>query len=392
VNPEPPPSPSLPPPSLQPLPPMTIDGIELIRVDLPLVRPFRTSFGTQTARDILLIRVAAEGLDGWSECVTPAAPVYSEEFTDGAALVLSDHLVPRLLADGPSVTAQDVAPRLAGLHGHRMAKAALELAILDAQLQAAKLPLAQYLGAETSRVPAGVSVGIPEHGISQLLDQVAGYLDDGYLRIKAKVEPGFDADPMEALRGHFGQQLRFQVDANAAYDPDDGDHLNALARLDQLGMVMIEQPFAADRLLDHARQARRWSTPVCLDESIHDAVRARDAIDSGAADIINIKVGRVGGILESVRVRDICRERDVPVWCGGMLESGIGRAVNVALGALPGFEFPGDTSASDRYWAEDLTEPFVLEDGHLAVPTAPGIGRTPRTEMLTNARRTQVSG
>ena len=381
-----------PPSSLPPLPPITIDAIELVRVDLPLVRPFRTSFGTQTSRDIMLVRVAAQGLDGWGECVTPLAPIYSEEFTDGAALVLRDHLVPRLLADGREVAAEDVGTRLAGFHGHRMAKAALELAILDAQLQAAQLPLARHLDAEVSRVPVGVSVGIPDGGIGELIDQVAGYLDDGYLRIKAKVEPGFDAQPMEALREHFGQQLRLQVDANAAYDPDDPDHLTALDRLDQLGMVMIEQPFAADRLRDHARQARRWSTPVCLDESIHDAVRARDAIESGAAAIVNIKVGRVGGILESVRVRDVCRERGVPVWCGGMLESGVGRAVNVALSALAGFRFPGDTSASDRYWAEDLTEPFVLEDGHLAVPTAPGIGRTPRPEMLAGSRREHVAG
>jgi len=380
------------PQPLPPLPPITIDGIELVRVDLPLVRPFRTSFGTQTSRDILLVRVKADGLDGWGECVTPAAPVYSEEFTDGAALVLRDHLVPRLLANGPAVSAEDVGTRLAGFHGHRMAKAALELAVLDAQLQAAQLPLARYLDAEVSRVPAGVSVGIPDGGTGELLDQVAGYLDDGYVRIKAKVEPGFDAVPMEALRERFGQDLRFQVDANAAYDPDDGEHLTALDRLDQLGMTMIEQPFAPDRLRDHARLAIRCTTPICLDESIHDAVRARDAIESGAAGIINIKVGRVGGILESVRVRDMCQERGVPVWCGGMLESGIGRAVNVALSALPGFAFPGDTSASDRYWAEDLTEPFVLEDGHLTVPSVPGIGRTPRAEMLANARRERVAG
>ncbi len=378
--------------SLRPLPPIAVECIDLVRVELPLIRPFRTSFGTQTSRDILLVRVAADGAEGWGECVTPGAPVYSEEFTDGAALVLRDHLVPRLLADGPQVTAEDVGARLAGFHGHRMAKAALELAVLDAQLRTAELSLAHHLGAEVSRVPAGVSVGIPSGGTGELLDQVASHLDEGYLRIKAKVEPGFDADPMEAVRERFGQQLRFQVDANAAYDPDDHDHMAALDRLDALGMVMIEQPFAPDRLRDHARHARRWSTPVCLDESIHDATRARDAIESGAAGIVNIKVGRVGGILESVRVRDICRDRGVPVWCGGMLESGIGRAVNVALGALPGFEFPGDTSASDRYWAEDLTEPFVLEGGHLAVPATPGIGRTPRPEMLTSARRDRVTG
>jgi O-succinylbenzoate synthase len=374
------------------LPPVAVEAVELVWVSLPLVRPFRTSFGTQTSRDILLLHVTADGVDGWGECVTPAAPIYSEEFTDGAALVLRDHLVPALLAGGPVLSAHDVGSRLRGMYGHRMAKAALEVALLDAQLRSADRSLADYLDAAVDRVPAGVSVGIPDGGVAELLDQIAGYLDEGYVRIKAKVEPGFDARPMEAVREEFGRDLPLQVDANAAYDPDDRDHLAALDGLDALGLTMIEQPFGADRLRDHARHAARWSTPICLDESIHDAVRARDAIDSGAAGIINIKVGRVGGLLESVHIRDVCRDRGVAVWCGGMLESGIGRAVNVALGALEGFAFPGDTSASDRYWAEDLTEPFVLEDGHLAVPDTAGIGRSPRPEMLVGARRETVRG
>jgi o-succinylbenzoate synthase len=375
-----------------PVPPITIRRVELVRTELPLVRPFRTSFGTQSTRDVLLVRVRTDDVDGWGECVTPAAPVYSEEYTDGAALVLGEHLVPRVLAAGRNLTAEAVGTRLAGLHGHRMARAALEAAVLDAQLRTAGRSLAEHLGAQTMRVPAGVSVGIPDGGAAELIDQIEGYLDQGYLRIKAKVAPGFDVAAMEAVRGRLGPSLPLQVDANAGYDPDEADHVAALAGLDQLGLIMIEQPFGPDRIRDHARFAARWHTPVCLDESIYDAVRARDALESGAAAIVNIKPGRVGGLLEAVRIRDVCRERGVGVWCGGMLETGIGRAANVALSALDGFRFPGDVSASDRYWAEDLTEPFVLDDGHLAVPTGPGIGRSPRPEALTDAVVTPLAG
>jgi o-succinylbenzoate synthase len=372
------------------LPPATLRRVELVRVTLPMVVPFRTSFGLQTTREALLVHVESDAAEGWGECVTPTAPVYSEEYTDGAAQVLSDHLVPALLADHPSVTAALVGPRLRGFKGHRMAKAALETAVLDAQLRAAGVSLADHLGATTGRVPAGVSVGIPDGGASELIDLVSGYLEAGYLRIKAKVARGHDVTPIAALRARFGDGLALQVDANAGYDPDDPDDVAALDGLDELGLVQLEQPFAPDRLRDHARHAARWRTPVCLDESILDAVRARDAIVDGACSIVNIKPGRVGGLLESVRIHDTCRDLDVPVWCGGMLETGIGRATNVALAALPNFRLPGDTSASDRYFAEDVTEPFVLEDGHVTVPTAPGIGRTPRPEAIRGALRVRI--
>jgi o-succinylbenzoate synthase len=374
-----------------PLPAVELQFVELVRVSLPMVVPFRTSFGLQTTRDALLVHVSTAEADGWGECVTPAAPVYSEEYTDGAIDVLTRHLVPGLLAGGTWVRAEDVTDRLRSLKGHRMARAALECAVLDAQLQTAGRSLAQQLGATTDRVPAGVSVGIPAGGPAELVDLVAGYLEAGYLRIKAKVARGHDTRPMAALRDRFGDDLALQVDANAGYDPDEPDDLVALDGLDGLGLVQLEQPFAPDRLLDHARHAARWRTPVCLDESIVDAARAREALDLGACAIVNIKPGRVGGLLEAVRIHDTCRARDVPVWCGGMLETGIGRAANVALAALPDFRFPGDTSASDRYFAEDLTEPFVLDAGHLAVPDVPGIGRTPRTEALADATRTRLA-
>jgi o-succinylbenzoate synthase len=367
----------------EPLPPAEVQLVELVRVRLPMVVPFRTSFGVQTARDALLVRVVTDAGE--------AAPVYSEEYTAGAADVLSSHLVPALLAAGATLAAEDVRRRLGGFKGHRMAKAALETALLDAQLRAAGRSLARHLGAIVDRVPAGVSVGIPDGGTSELLDLVAGYREAGYLRIKAKVARGHDVTPIAAVRARFGDGLDLQVDANAGYDPDDPDDVAALDGLDELGLVQLEQPFAPDRLRDHARHAGRWRTPVCLDESIVDAVRARDAVAAGACSIVNIKPGRVGGLLEAVAVHDACRELGVPVWCGGMLETGIGRAANVALAALPNFRLPGDTSASDRYFAEDLTEPFVLEGGHVAVPTGPGIGRTPRPDILRTATRVRVA-
>ncbi len=373
-------------------PAVEVTRIELVRVTLPLVRVFRTSFGVQTERDVLLVHIDARGVDGWGECVTPAAPVYSSEYTDGAAHVLEHHLVPALLAGGPTVAGDEVPERLGGFKGHHMARAALEVAVLDAALRTAGIPLATHLGGVRDRVPAGVSVGIPDGGVPELVEQVAGYLDEGYRRIKIKVRPGFDAEPVAALRDRFGDALPLQVDANAGYDADDPSHVAALDRLDEMGLELIEQPFGPSRLRDHARMAARWRTPVCLDESIEDAVEARDAIDAGACGIINIKLGRVGGIVESVRIHDLCRRRGVPVWCGGMLETGVGRAANVGLASLPGFTLPGDTSASDRYWAEDLTEPFQLDDGHLAVPTAPGLGRSPRDETLRGARRVRLHG
>jgi O-succinylbenzoate synthase len=371
--------------SVLPLPPVRVEAVELVRVTLPLVTPFRTSFGRQTERDALLVRVRTPDADGWGECVTPAAPVYSEEWTDGAALALRDHLVPHLLGDSTEVGASAVGPRLAGVKGQRMAKAALEAAVLDAQLHADGTSLARYLGATRDRVPAGVSVGIPDGGTPELLDLIDGYLGQGYQRIKAKVAPGTDVGPMRAVRERYGFDLALQVDANAGYDAADRGDLDALQALDELGLVQIEQPFGADRLRDHVRLAARLTTPICLDESIIDARRAVDAVETGACGIVNVKPGRVGGLLEAVAIHDACVARGIPVWCGGMLETGIGRAANVAFAALPGCTLPGDTSASDRYFAEDLTEPFVLEDGHVAVPTGPGIGRVPRDELLHTA-------
>lgn len=375
-----------------PLPPAPVTAVELIRVDLPLRAPFRTSFGTQSSLDRLLVRVETPEAEGWGESVAPAAPIYSSEYTDGVADVIAHHLLPRLWAHGP-LSAERFAEVVAGVRGHRIAKAALEMALLDAQLRTAGRSLAAHLGAVRDRVPCGVSLGIPDEGVPALLDQVDERLSEGYLRIKIKIEPGFDVEPVRAVRDRFGSELRLQVDANAAYTLDD---LDLLRELDHYDLELIEQPFEEERVLAHAALADALRTPICLDESILDAASAADAISLGACSIVNIKAGRVGGYLEAVRVHDVCRTQGIPVWCGGMLETGLGRAANVALAALPGFRLPGDTSASDRYWAEDLTEPFVLEeDGHLPVPDGPGLGRAPRPEVLADVvtdRRTLRPG
>ena len=335
---------------------MKVEAIELRRIELPLVSPFRTSFGTEWVRDILLVRVLGPETEGWGECVAMGEPTYSSEYVDGAHTVVRDHLLPRLAAGGRVPAAHEIGPWLAPVRGHPMAKAAVEMAFLDAELSARDEPLAAYLGAVRDAVPAGVSVGITG-SVGELLETVAGYLADGYVRIKLKIEPGWDVEPVRAVRERFGDDILLQVDANAAYTLADASHL---AGLDPFGLLLIEQPLAEDDVAGHALLARRIRTPICLDESITSARAAVDAIERGACAVVNIKAGRVGGYLEARRVHDVCAAHGVPVWCGGMLETGLGRAANVALAALPGFTLPGDTSASDRYWRQDITEPFVL--------------------------------
>jgi O-succinylbenzoate synthase len=355
---------------------MKITGVELRRIAMPLVAPFRTSFGTEADRDILLVRVVTPDTEGWGECVAMSQPLYSSEFTSGAADVLARFLIPAVLAL-EEVTAAAVGPALARFRGHPMAKAALETAVVDAELRAAGISLARYLGAARARVACGVSVGIAG-SVPELLDQVAGYLADGYLRIKLKIEPGWDVEPVRAVRERFGD-IALQVDANAAYSLADS---RRLAALDPFGLLLIEQPLAEDDLRGHAQLAGLLATPICLDESITSARAAADAIALGACRVINIKPGRVGGYLEARRIHDVAAAHGVPVWCGGMLETGIGRAANLALAALPGFTLPGDTSASARYYHRDITAPFVLDDGHLAVPGGAGIGADPIPEIL----------
>jgi O-succinylbenzoate synthase len=356
---------------------MKLKGVELRRITLPLVAPFRTSFGVERDRDVLLVRVVTDDAEGWGECVTLSDPRYSAEYVDGAEDVLRRFLVPAVAAL-PRLDATAVAPALHRFKGHRMAKAALETAVLDAELRAEGRPLARELGAVRDRVPCGVSVGIMA-GVGELLDAVAGYLDAGYVRIKLKIQPGWDVEPVRAVRERFGDDVLLQVDANTAYTLADARHL---ARLDPFDLLLVEQPLDEEDVLGHAALARQLRTPVCLDESITSAKAAADAIALGACSVVNVKPGRVGGYLEARRIHDVCAAHGVPVWCGGMLETGVGRAANVALAALPGFTLPGDTSASDRYYRTDVTEPFVLDGGHLPVPTGPGIGVTPLPDQL----------
>jgi O-succinylbenzoate synthase len=356
---------------------MKLTGLELRRVAMPLVSPFRTSFGTEHERDVLLVRAVTGEAEGWGECVAMSEPRYSSEYVEGAAEVIRRFLAPAVAAL-PSADPVAVEPVFAEIKGHPMAKAAVQTALLDAQLRSAGLSFGGYLGAVRERVPAGVSVGIMD-SVPALLDAVDMYLGQGYLRIKLKIEPGWDVEPVRAVRERFGDGVLLQVDANTAYTLADARHL---ARLDPFDLLLIEQPLPEDDVRGHAVLAGQIRTPVCLDESITSARAAADAIALGAAAIVNVKPGRVGGYLEARRVHDVCAAHGVPVWCGGMLETGLGRAANVALAALPNFTLPGDTSASDRYFARDITAPFVLEEGHVRVPTGPGLGVVPDEDAL----------
>ena len=347
--------------------PVRPQAIELRRVRLPLVEPFRTSSGVQRDRVAVLVRAFVDGAEGWGECAALEAPGYTSEYVDGAIEVLRRFLVPRVLA-GESTAA---------VRGHPMAKAALSTAVLDATLRLSGTSLAQSLGAVRDRVEVGVAVGIAS-SVDELLDVVARRVAEGYRRVKLKIQPGWDVEPVAAVRSRFGD-VALSVDANGSYAGGDVAHLR---RLDEFGLVLVEQPLPADDLVGHAELARALRTPVCLDESISSAGDAAAAVALGACSVVNVKPGRVGGLAEAVAVHDVCAAAGVPVWCGGMLETGLGRAACLALAALPNFTLPADLSASERYYAEDLTEPFVLEDGCLRVPDGPGIGVSPRPDVL----------
>lgn len=335
---------------------------------MPLVTPFRASYGVETTRDVLLLRAETDASEGWGECAALSEPLYASEYVDGCEHVLRHHLLPRLFS-APSLDAEGVAPCLRAVEGHRMAKAAIEMAVLDAELRSRGESFSARLGGVRDHVEAGVALGIAG-SVGELLDAVARAVAEGYRRVKLKIEPGWDVEPVGAVRASF-PDLPLQVDANGAYSVRDSGHLEPL---DDLDLLLIEQPLPPDRLHDHVTLGRRLRTPICLDESIVSAVSAADAVDLGACRVVNVKPGRVGGYLEARRIHDVCRARGVPVWCGGMLETGLGRAGNAALAALPGFTLPGDLSASARYYRRDLTAPFVLDGGRLRVPQAPGLG------------------
>jgi O-succinylbenzoate synthase len=352
-------------------------AIELFLVELPLVRPFRTSFGETANKRCVLVRIETDDAQGWGECVADERPDFSGEFNEGAWIAIRDFLGPLLFGAG-DVDVAGAERALSALRGNPMAKAAVIDAFLDAELRARGESLAAWLGADRERVACGVSVGITA-STETLLEQVAGYLGEGYRRIKLKIEPGTDLERVRAVRAAHPDIL-LSVDANAAYALEDAEIFRSM---DADALLMIEQPLHHEDLVQHAKLQAQLATDLCLDESIRSAADTAAALELGSCRVVNIKQGRVGGVLEAKRIHDLCLARRVPVWCGGMLETGVGRALNLALAALQGFTLPGDTSASSRYFHEDLTEPFELApDGTMAVPDRAGIGVSPGSDRL----------
>jgi O-succinylbenzoate synthase len=350
---------------------MKIERVVLRQIRLPLVHFFETSFGRTTERRIVLVEVLSEGVSGWGEVTAGEKPFYNEEWTDSAWLILRDFAIPRVLGiDFES--ASDVAPRLEHIRGHRMARGGLEAAMWDLHARMERVPLWKHIGGGArDQIPCGVSIGIQD-SVPQLIGKIERELAAGYQRIKIKIKPGWDVDVVREVRQRF-PSIKLMADANSAYTLADANHLK---QLDDFYLMMIEQPLAHDDIIDHAALQGRLETPVCLDECIRSAHHAEQAIRLGACRIINIKLGRVGGFAEARRVHDICQTHGIPVWCGGMLEAGIGRAHNVALASLPNFVLPGDVSASQRYWTRDIITPAVetTAQGTIELRDQPGFG------------------
>lgn len=350
---------------------MKLASIELIEIHLELVHYFETSFGRTKKRRIILVRVCdTDGVEGWGECTAGEGPFYSNEWTDSAWETIKAFLGPMTI--GRDINgAERVGELMKPVRGHRMAKAALETACWDLEAKRAERPLWQYLEGTRSEIACGVSIGIHDD-IAILIDEMDSNLNKGYQRIKIKIKPGWDSKVLESVRMRF-PDISLMADANSAYRLSD---LPLLKSFDAYNLMMIEQPLSHEDIFDHAVLQKQISTPVCLDESIRTVEDASHAIDIGACQIVNVKLGRVGGHQEAKRVERACRERGVPVWCGGMLESGIGRAHNIAMATLPGFTLPGDVSASERYWVEDVIVPEVkiTEHGTIVAPLGYGIG------------------
>lgn len=367
---------------------MIIKNVELREIRLPLVHFFETSFGRTTHRRIVLVRVVdADGAEGWGECTAGEGPFYCEEWTDSAWSTLENFLAPMVI--GREVEgAAGIFSLMKAVRGNRMAKAALETACWDLEAGRAGLPLWKHLGGVQAEIPCGVSIGIQETPAA-LFEKIERELAGGYQRIKIKIKPGWDREIIEQVRLRF-PKIKLMADANSAYTLTDASLFRAL---DEFDLTMIEQPLAYDDMLDHAKLQEQIRTSVCLDESIHSAEDALKAIELKACRIVNIKLGRVGGHAEARRVERACRVNNIPVWCGGMLESGIGRAHNIALATLAGFTLPGDVSASARYWHEDIIEPpvIVTSRGTIIAPELPGIGyhvNQARIEALTARKKT----
>src|SRR5215470_1974018 len=370
---------------------MQIEAITLREIRMPLVHFFETSFGRTTGRRILLLTVHTDGPEGWGECVAGEHPHYSEESIDTAWYAIENYFAPALL--GKTIAKASEAPTLfARVRGHRMAKGALENALWDAEAQMKGIPLSKLLGGARAEIACGVSIGI-QNSVEQLLEKIETELAAGYRRIKVKCKPGWDLEVFEPIRKRW-QDILLSCDANSAYTLDQADHLK---QFDRFNLLMIEQPLWHDDFYFHAQLQRQLKTKICLDEAIRNRRDAQAAIELGACKIMNIKVGRVGGFSEAVAVHDVAQRAGIPVWCGGMLESGIGRSHNIALSTLPGFSLPGDVSASKRYWKEDIIEPAVevSSQGFITTPTATGRGfqlKTDLIEKLTTRQQTFRTG
>jgi O-succinylbenzoate synthase len=364
-----------------------IDRLELRLLRLPLVHFFETSFGRVHDRTFILVTARADDIAGYGECVAEGNPFYSSETTETAWHIITCFVAPRVVGRDFGHP-REIFSALAGIRGHNMAKAAVEMAAWDLFARQEGVPLARILGGTRSTIESGVSIGIQD-SLDQLAAKIETELSAGYRRIKIKVKPGWDVNAVEMVRGRFGS-IPLMVDANAAYTLNDADHL---ASLDAFDLMMIEQPLEYDDVADHGKLQRRLRTPICLDESIHTVRDAEAAIDAGACRIINIKPGRVGGHAESIRLHDLCAARGIPVWHGGMLESGVGRAHNIHLSTLRNFTLPGDIAASRRYYAPDLIEPpiDVRPDGTIPVPEGPGIGVTIVQDRIDRATERDTS-
>jgi len=366
---------------------MKITHLTLHHLRMSLKSPFETSFGRITTRDCVLVEAHIDGLVGWGECVADRDPGYSYETAGTAWHVLKDFLAPVIIGHNFS-SPRDYHSHVEMVRGHLMAKSGLEMAIWDLQGKLENRSLREMLGGERGRVDVGVSVGI-QSGSDALVKTVASYLEQGYRRVKIKIKPGRDIVDAQAVRKAF-PDIRLQVDANSAYTLDTAV---GLLPLDELGLLLIEQPLDEDDLWDHSKLQRQLKTPICLDESILTARHARQAIEMGACRVINIKTGRVGGLYQAVAIHNFCRQHVIPVWCGGMLETGVGRAANLALASLPNFILPGDISATDRYYDEDITDQrFILNpDSTIDVPALPGLGITINQKNLEKVTIDRVS-
>ena len=363
---------------------MRLRVVEISRLDLVLLHALRTSVGEHGRRPVIIARVIADDAEGFGECSALAEPTYTEEYADGAEAVLVDHLVPRILKGArDDLRAEERIASLEGVRGHPMAKAALEMALLDASLRADGRSLGTYLGATQREIPAGanVSIGSPD----DVIPAVKQSLDAGYRRIKCKIAPGQDVDVVRAVRSSF-PDIVLSVDANGSYDYEDLEHRRALRKLDDFGLTLIEQPLSPDDFLGHAKIAKDLETPIFLDETVTSIGTLQAAIALRACDGISIKPARVGGIGIAKRMHDLCVEEGLHLAIGGMLETGIGRAAALAVGALPGFDLPGDLGGSERYFSPDLTSPHELREGRLVVPTGPGIGVVPIENVMMSAR------